>query len=218
MTTPLDITHYTTKFECYPEDLVAFCTEQKINLPGIDSLKGQAIALMAQPEIRGQKYIDRDSTTPFFQQIGMKSTDSIQPFNKATGLKRMPGKGKYCLVYPFEADMTDIHKRQDCKIDGDKNTLIDIIKHYWRTNLTEVPNDQWQMGHLDPTVTDGPLAWQPPLQHAYRNRFKWDDMFQRMWPTADEWISKMDKYHTEAEQRKMLEALNKKFGPSPVVQ
>ena len=216
MTTLINIAHYTTKFRSYPEDLVAFCTTHKIDLPGVETLKGQSYALMAQPEIRGQSYVDRETATRFFQQIEMKTTDSIQPFNKAVGLKRMPIKGKYCLVYPFETDLTDIQKRQDCTIDGAKNTLIEIIKHHWRVNLTEVPNDQWQKGHLDPTIPNSPLAWQPPIQGKYRNRFKWDDMFQNMWPTADEWISKMDKYHTEAEQRKMLEALNKKFAPSPV--
>jgi hypothetical protein len=32
-----------------------------------------------------------------------------------------------------------------------------------------------------------------------------------MWPTADEWIGKMNEYHTEAEQRAMLAALKAKF-------
>jgi len=215
MTTLINIAKYVTKFTAYPKDLLQFCTKNNVKLPGIESQMGQAYALMAQPEVRGQKHLGRIEATTFFQQIGMETDDSIQKFNKAVGLKRVKGKrGIYCLVYPFECDMTDIDKRKGCSISGDRNTVIDTIKKWWRENLIDVPNDKWQVGHLDPTIADASeknLAYQPPIQGKYRDRFKWDSMFQRMWPTAKEWISKMDEYHTEAEQKAMLQALKKKF-------
>jgi hypothetical protein len=210
----ISITAYTTKYTAYPADLLAFCETMKVMPPNITSLRGQALALMAQPEVRGQLYLQREDTEQFFEQIGVPTNDAIQQFNKATGLKRIKKRGAYCLVYPYEADTTDLDKRKGVAISGDRNTAIEHIKSWWRTNLVDVPNSEWQVGHLDPTVGDASetnLAYQPPLQAKYRNRFKWNAYFQKMWPTADEWIGKMNKYHTEAEQRAMLAALKAKF-------
>ena len=97
MTTLIDISKYTKRFESYPDDLAKFCEKNGVNLPGIDSLMGQAYALMAQPEVRGQKHAERVTATKFFTQIGKPTTDSIQQFNKARGLKRIEMRGKYCL-------------------------------------------------------------------------------------------------------------------------
>ena len=217
MTSVLDVSNYKEKFPEYPSELQEFADAHSLRLPGLDTYMGQAIALMGQPGIRGKKHLKRPQTDAFFKQIGMPTKDSIQPFNKCngyTGLKRVKARGKYCLIYPFECDTTDIDKRKGCSISGDRNTIIDLIKKWWRENLTDVPNDQWEEGHLDPTIPDGSeknLAYQPPIQGKYRNRFKWDSIFHRMWPTGNEWISKMDEYHTEAEQKEMLAALKKKF-------
>ncbi len=92
--------------------------------------------------------------------------------------------------------------------------ILNGIKKWYLDTITNIPNDEWQIGHLDPTIPDASennLAYQPPIQSKYRNSFKWDFMFFKMWPTADEWIPKMDKYHTETEQKKMLVALKAKF-------
>jgi hypothetical protein len=216
MTTLIDIKLYTKRYEEYPSELVQFCSDHNVSLPGLNTNRGQGLALMAQPEVRGSKHLTRTETDSFFSQIGLDTSDSIQSFNKAIGLKRLKGRGIYCLVYPFELDMVDIDKRKGCSISGDRNTSIDNIKKWWRDNLIDIPNSEWQVGHLDPTIGDASennLAYQPPIQGKYRNRFKWDSMFQRMWPTAKEWISKMDEYHTEEEQKEMLEALKAKWGP-----
>jgi len=213
-TTLIDIKKYNKMFVAYPEELQKFCDENKIKLPGIETLRGQAYALMGQPEVRGQLHLSRTETFTFFKQIGVETDDAIQPFNKTIGLKRIKGRGLYCLVYPFETDTVDIDKRKGASIKGDRDSLIDRIKNWWRQNLVDVPNKDWQVGHLDPTIGDASeanLAYQPPIQGKYRNRFKWDALFQRMWPTAEEWISKMDTYHTEEEQKKMLAALKKKW-------
>lgn len=215
-TTLLNVDLYTKKFEEYPSDLVVFAKEHNLLkvIPKITSKKGQALALMAQPEVRGQKHLGRDEAVKFFQNIGMQTTDAIQQFNKATGLKRLTMRSCYCLQYPFESDTTDLDKRKGVSISGDKNTFIDAIKAWFKKNLVDVPNDKWQIGHLDPTINDASeknLAWQPPIQGRYRDRFKFDAFFLKMWPTAKELIPNFPEYYTEKEQKEMYEALKQKF-------
>lgn len=211
----IDISKYNKKFEDYPADFITFCKENDIKLPGIDTLRGQAYALMSQSDVRGKKYLTRTEAIKFFQQIGLETDDSIQPFNKTIGIKRMKDKKAiYCICYPFELDKTDIDKRKGCSISGDRDAQINATKHWWMENLVNVPNKDWQVGHLDPTIPDSSeknLAFQPPIQAKYRNRFKWDPYFHKMWPTADECIKNMNDYYTEEEQRKLYDALKKKL-------
>jgi len=149
----------------------------------------------------------------------MKTPDSIQLFNKATGFKMLKTESiqklaYYCLQYPFESDTTDLDKRKGASISGDKNTSINATKEWFKKNVIDVPNEKWQIGHLDPTIADASeknLAWQPPIQGKYRDRFKFDAQFLKMWPTAKELVPKMNKYYTENEQKMMYEALKQKF-------
>ena len=210
----INIDNYTTKFESYPSDLVVFAEEKNLTLLPLTSMRGQALALMSQPEVRGQKHLGRDEAVKFFKNIGMNTTDAIQQFNKATGLKRMKMRGKYCLQYPFECDTTDIDKRKGVSISGDRNSCINSIKDWWKKNLVDVPNKDWQIGHLDPTIGDATeknLAYQPPIQGKYRDRFKFDSFFLKMWPTTSELVPKMDTFYTDKEQKIIYEALKKKF-------
>ena len=210
------IENYTKMFEAYPEDLREFAKENDIELPTITGKRGQALALMAQPEIRGQFYVDRKTAELFFKNINMYSADVIQAFNKSTGIKRMDVKGKYCLKYPFEADKVDIDKRKDANISGDRNLYINAVKEWHRENVIDVPNEKWQVGHLDPTIGDSSeknLAYQPPIQGKYRDRFKFCKSFIKMWPTAKELVNKnkISIYYTDEEQKILYEALKKKF-------
>ena len=211
MTTLIDITKYKTKFGAYPADFESECKKNNVKLPGIDSLAGQAYALMAQPEIRGQKHLGREETDAFFKNIGIPTNDSIQPFNKTSqkGLVRLNLKNVYCLAYPFQFNMTDVQKRTptNIAIPGDRNAQIDSIKNWWKAKLIDVPNDEWQVGHLDPTREDGPVAYQPPQQGKYKDRFKFDELFHKMWPTAKELISKPEDYYTKKELKQLLDAL-----------
>lgn len=210
----INIKLYMKKFEAYPSELVAFAKEHNISLLSLTSMRGQALALMSQPEVRGQKYLGRNEAVEFFQNIGMETSDAIQQFNKATGLKRMKMKGRYCLQYPFESDTTDLDKRKGVFISGDRNSHINCIKDLWKKNLIDIPNDEWQIGHLDPTIDDSSeknLAYQPPIQGKYRDRFKFDRFFVKMWPTASELIPKINEFYTENEQKMMYEALKQKF-------
>ncbi len=212
----ITIDSYKAQFEQFPADLLEFCLAEEITLPSINSLKGQAIALLAQPENRGKRFLSRPGAKAFFESVGLETHDAIQPFNKAMGLKKAPVRGKYCLVYPFEADKVDIIKRKGCTISGDRDALINAIKEYHRKRILDVPNEKWQLGHLDPTVADASeanLAWQPPIQGRYRDRFKWDKQFEKMWPTAKELCKgkTINEYYTEEEQRALLAHLKKKF-------
>jgi hypothetical protein len=211
----IDINNYTSRYTCYPSDLLVFVKEKNLPLLSLESMRGQALALMSQPEVRGQKHIGRDEAVKFFENIGMQTKDAIQQFNKATGLKRLKIRSLYCLQYPFELDTTDLDKRKGVSISGDRNTIINTIKHWWREKLTDVPNDEWHIGHLDPTINDATeknLAYQPPIQGTYRDSFKFDSFFNKMWPTAEkELIPNMNEYYTEKEQRMIYEALKQKF-------
>lgn len=216
MTTLLNINSYTIKFGEYPVELIKFASESSLKLPGINTLRGQALSLLSQPEIRGQKHISRHEATEFFKNIGLSTPDSIQPFNKTFGLKRkVIGIGLYCLEYPFILDKVDIDKRKGALIGGDRDSVINEIKKWHSDNIIDAPNKDWQIGHLDPTISDASeknLAYQPPIQGKYRNRFKFDSKFHKMWPTAEvELIPKIDKYYTEKEQRLIYESLKKKF-------
>ena len=215
-TTLIDIKKYTKKFEEYPQDLVIFAEENKLQLPSLTSMKGQALALMSQEEVRGQKHIGREEAVTFFNSINMETTDAIQQFNKATGLKRIKMRGNYCLEYPFQCDTTDLDKRKGVWIVGDRNSIINNIKQFYKKNVVEVPNDEWQIGHLDPTINDASeknLAYQPPIQGRYRDRFKWCPLFMKMWPVAEtELIPKFNDYYTDKEQKRIYEELKKKFG------
>jgi hypothetical protein len=213
-TTLINIDSYTKKFEEYPSDFLAFAKANEISLLPLTSMKGQALALMSQPEVRAQKHLGREEAVKFFQNIGMETTDAIQQFNKATGLKRLKMRGYYCLQYPFESDTTDICKRKGAVISGDKNAEVERIKALHKNRLLDVPTEDWQVGHLDPTIPDASennLAFQPPVQGKYRDRFKYDRDFVKMWPTAKELIPKFNTYYTEEEQRLIFEALKEKF-------
>lgn len=210
----MDIEQYKRKFEEYPSDLVEFATENDLKLLSLTSMRGQALALMSQPEIRGQKFVSREEAEKFFDNIEMKSRDAIQNFNKSFGLKRIDKRGFYCLKFPFEIDAICIDKRKGAIIRGDRNEKINYIKNWWRENLVDVPNEKWQIGHKDPTIGDASernLAYQPPIQSKYRDRFKYDNIFHKMWPTASELIRSPDKYYTKEEQEHIYDMLKQKF-------
>lgn len=214
MTTLINISNYTKKFQEYPEELVSFSKENNLSLIPLTSMRGQALALMSQPEIRGQKHIGREEANIFFKNIGMDTNDAIQQFNKTTGIKRIKMRGYYCLEYPFKCDTTDLDKRKGISISGNKDDYINTIKNWWNNNLLNIPNNEWQIGHLDPTIDDSSennLAYQPPIQGKYRDRFKFDKFFIKMWPTVNELVPKIDEYYTNKEQKLLYESLKKKF-------
>lgn len=222
MTTLIDILKYTEKFSVYPEEFYNFCVKNNVKLPGLDTNQGQAYALMGQPEVCGKQHLTRKETALFFEQIQMKNetADTIQAFNKQRQIGLVPKdtRGKYCLEYPFQLDMKHVYKRIKCVINGNKDDIINQTKSWWKENLIDIPNDKWHVGHLDPTVGDASeqnLAYQPPLQASYRDRFKWCSLFHKMWPTNTELLPNYDKYYTVAEQLEQFKHLQAKFAPPP---
>jgi len=201
-------------FTAYPNDLVDFCNNNKIKLPAIDSKRGQALSLLSQPEVRNEKYISRNEAELFFKNIGRKPGDAIQAFNKDLGLVRHKLRGFYCLKFPFECDLTNYHKRKNCQLsEENKDATISSIKNWYLENIINVPNSEWQIGHLDPTIPDASennLAWQPPIQSKWRDRFKFSADFKKMWPTGAELVSKFDEYYTSNEQNEILNHLLEK--------
>ena len=55
------------------------------------------------------------------------------------------------------------------------------------------------------------LAFQAPIQGKYRDRFKFDKFFVKMWPTVNELVPKLDEYYTNNEQRILYNELKIKF-------
>lgn len=52
-TTLINIDNYNNKFEEYPSDLIVFAKEKNLTLLPLKSMRGQVLALMSQPEVRG---------------------------------------------------------------------------------------------------------------------------------------------------------------------
>ena len=210
----IPIAAYTARFAAFPAELVAFAAVEKLSLPKLSTQMGQALALLSQPENAGRRYCLREDCEAFLTALGFASGDPIQAFNKfpqcgfVMGSK--PRSGQYMLAYPFVADKTHLLKRKGAALSGDRDAAIEVVKDYWRKTVVDVPAEDWQLGHLDPTkgdATESNLAWQPPIQAKYRDRFKWDPMFRKMWPTGAELCARLLEYYSEEEQRALLAAL-----------
>lgn len=212
------ITEYTAPFAAYPPLFLA-AVPAHVTLPSLSSHMGQALALLAQPENAGLRYCTRDDCEAFFTAIGMPSGDAIQAFNKfpqrGIALGSKPRSGQYMLPLPFRFELVHLAKRTGATLaSADKSTAIRAIKDYFRTTIVDVPEDAWQVGHLDPTIGDASasnLAWQPPIQAVTRDRFKFDATFRKMWPTGKELTENLDKYYTAEEQRALFLALKSRL-------
>jgi hypothetical protein len=214
-----------TKMIDYHQDLLDFFNLNNIPRPNVDTLKGQALALMSQPEYRnGVKFVDRDIASEFFKGVGLKTSDSIQPFNKPLkNLKLVHTKrGYYSLMYPFEIDAFQIYKRisVDTNVlkNGTKEEQVKIVKSFWKEKTKKIfeeidfllqlknkkcssliyekineakwnikyilePNvEEWHIGHLDADKGNEPenLRYQPPIQARFRDKYIFNDFFERL--------------------------------------
>jgi hypothetical protein len=79
---------YKKKFDSYPNDILEFAKQNQITLPKISTLKGQALCLMSQNEIKGKIHITPEQATLFFKNVGIKSRDAIQAFRYDTYCKK----------------------------------------------------------------------------------------------------------------------------------
>ena len=124
-------------YDSYPEDLCDHYEHHGKSLPSLTSNQGQALAWLAQPEMRGGRgWIDREAAMKFFDDNNMKSSDPIQPFNKPGGstpgvkLDNTRGKGFYSLKFPFE--FNDEEKRSNVRMNvcmnGTKEEQVNSVK------------------------------------------------------------------------------------------
>lgn len=133
----------------YPEELVSFSNDKGIKLPKVNTVGGQALAFLAQPENRGgKKFITPTETVEFFKQLNLPTRDSIQPFNKVCGnkLQLVDAKpGLYSLKYPFEVKWNDISKRvsvdENVLKNGTKEEQINEVKKYWLYKMRHKEED-----------------------------------------------------------------------------
>jgi len=126
-------------YDSYPEELCDHYERHGKSLPSLKSKQGQALAWLAQPEMRGGRgWIDRESAVKFFNDNNMKSSDPIQPFNKPGGstpglkLDNTRGKGFYSLKFPFE--FNDEEKRSNVRMNvcmnGTKEEQVKSVKDF----------------------------------------------------------------------------------------
>jgi hypothetical protein len=206
------------KYTEYSDEFLSFCVENGIKIPNINSLKGQVVALMTYSDNRN-KFIDRELLDKFIKIINLNSKDVIQAVNKTDqwGLKSETIKRKYYTI-PFPFIYVDIHikKRTLPKLEK-RDDKINFIKEYLIYNYIDIPNDKWEIGHMDPNdpdISEEKLVYQPPIQGKFRDRFKFDNIGLIRFPTPQELENNFDKYYSEEEQKIIFSILNKRLGQS----
>lgn len=202
------------KFDTYESDFIEFTDRHGIKPPSLQTPSGQGIALLTCKANR-DKYALRVDLETFFNVIELQTKDAIQCVNKCEqwGLRRAQTKGKYSIPYPFEYFPLHINKRKNLKIVGDRNEVINTVKQFLQKNYLDVPNEDWQIGHKDPSLatSENNVIYQPPIQGRYRDRYKFDDLGLTKYPTVSELLKSFDKYYSVQEQQEILDALRKKY-------
>lgn len=214
MTERILITSFNKKFEEYTPEFLEFVQKHNVKPPSLQTPSGQGIALLTCEENRG-KYALRDDLETFFNTLNLQTKDAIQCVNKCEqwGLRRSQTKGKYSIPYPFVYFPLHINKRKNVKIVGNRDEFINTTKQFLQENYIDVPNDQWQIGHKDPSLPTGDnnVIYQPPIQGKYRDRYKFDDIGLTKFPTVVELLKNFDKYYSEQEQQELFDVLSKKY-------
>jgi hypothetical protein len=195
-------------YRTFSTHLVEWSQKHNVKLPSISSLRGQIVALMTH-ENHINMYFTRQGLDDFLQKFSMKSADVIQNINKTDqwGLGHQTVNRRfYRIPFPFEYISIHLKKRKKFssqKTDQDKNVDIEKTKEYLKKYYIDVPDEMWDCGHKDPCIEDNTcnnLVFQPPLQRAYRNRFKFDEYGLRLCPTAEEIKNNVAKYFSKQEQ------------------
>jgi len=98
----INISTYTTMITSYSHELLKFSKTRNIRLPKLDTMKGQALALMTCDAVIGKYYITGSDVKTFFMNIGFHTKSPSQLITSITRYKRVNMRGKYAMVYPFE--------------------------------------------------------------------------------------------------------------------
>ncbi len=204
------------KFLKHSKEFTAFCKLNNIAEKKMNTAGGQVLALMTCKK-NFNKHIDRAGLIEFIDKIGEESGDVIQLINKTDqwGLVAKTIDRKYYTI-PFPFQYIDLHlKKRDINIGGlDRNERINLVKEFLIKNYIEVPNDKWQVGHLNPNIPDGSsdkLVFQPPIQGKYRDKFIFDEMGLMKYPTPQELKNNFEKYYSEGEMLEIYEILKKRL-------
>jgi len=170
----------------YPQVFTKFCEQNSLTPPKITTGNGRALsAMLLYPD----RYWDRESCDAFVTKFNIKTSDSIQLFNKHAqwGIATNSGKerGRLYIEYPYR--LSNKHKmRKGFKFDGteeQKQAEIDRIKSTIHTDYIEPSYEKWQLGHKNPGTVDNSaanLVLQPPIQGKYRDDYLFFDTLTKM--------------------------------------
>lgn len=161
----------------YPQEFTDFCSNNSLKPPNISTGNGRALSVMLKYKYC---YWNRTTCNQFVDKFEIKTSDSIQLFNKHSqwGIQTNSGadRGKLYIVYPY--CLSNKHKmRKNFKFNGteeQKNEEIDKIKSTINNDYLEIPNSLWQLGHKNPGSDDNStnnLVLQPPIQGKYRDNY-----------------------------------------------
>ena len=161
----------------YPAEFIEFCVANELKPPKTTTGNGKALAAMLH---NTNKFWTRETCDQFVKKFDIKTSDSIQLFNKHSqwGILTNSGtsRGKIFIVYPYR--LSNKHKmRKDFKFDGtdeEKSEEVERIKSTIKHDYIDVPNSAWQLGHKNPASIDSStnnLIMQPPIQGKYRDNY-----------------------------------------------
>ena len=123
----------------YPESFLTFCHKNSLKPPHITSGRGKALlAMLLNPAY----YFTRKTCDAFCKHFQIKTSDSIQLFNKHEqwGISQSKEKGKYYIPYPFEIS-NKVSMRYNFTFDGtdeEKKKAIDNIKNNIQSDYIDV--------------------------------------------------------------------------------
>jgi hypothetical protein len=209
-----DLNLINEKYSSHNTQFITWANNNNIGLPSLSSAKGQIIALITDQQFIN-KLFTREMLGKFLNKFDINSNDVIQIVNKTDqwGLLHKTYKRKYYYIpRPFTLISIHLNKRkgfsklidEDTKKENIKNTK-DFLKKYY----IDIPDKDWDIGHIDPngSSSSNNIVMQPPIQRAYRNRFKFDKYGLRLCPTVDELSSNLNKYYSKEEIDKLKELL-----------
>jgi hypothetical protein len=194
----------------YPEEFNEFCLTHGLKPPSLTTGNGKALSVMLKYK---NCYWDRNTCDAFVEKFNIKTSDSIQLFNKHSqwGIETSSGKerGKSYILYPYCVS-NKVKMRKNFKFDGtdaEKNDEIDKIKLTITADYINVPNSLWQLGHKNPGLTDNSndnLVLQPPIQGKYRDNYIF--------------IDTLTKFPTPNKLRTMIDKKEVYFSPQQIIQ
>lgn len=168
----------------FPTEFILFCKNNQITIPKTNSGRGKALLAMIN---NINFYWTRRETDIFCKKFFIKTTDSIQLFNKfeQIGLKTNSGieTGKLYIRFPYEIS-NKFKMRKDIKIlNIDKKELVDNIKKTIIDDYINIDYTKWQLGHKNPEIEDNKesnLVLQPPIQSKYRDKYIFIDTLTKI--------------------------------------